>query len=244
MKLLPSFAPDKSGMVCHLRKSFYRLNQAPRCWFAKLLIALKGCEFLQSYSNYSLFTYVMGSIRINVRNDSIVLKSFKGYLNYYFNMKDIGALKYFLRIEVARLLGAKPVRSPIEKNHKFEHATWRILSYPKSYRQLMGPNLAYSIHVEVLGRGSTCCPVLESVTPLTCLCHRIRKTKKQHIVSCSSTKAKYKPMASVTCELKSLKVFLLYLCVLYPKAILLFCDSEYALHIPQNPIFHERTKHI
>ncbi|XP_048490033.1 uncharacterized protein LOC125491993 [Beta vulgaris subsp. vulgaris] len=66
------------------------------------------------------------------------------------------------------------------------------------------------------------------------------KTKKQQTVSRSSSKVEYRSMASVTCELKWLKSFLLSLGVNHPKAIPLFC----ALHIAQNPVFHERTKHI
>ena len=70
------------------------------------------------------------------------------------------------------------------------------------------------------------------------------KTKKQHTVSRSSAEAEYWSMAAITCELKWLKGLLLSLGLHHLKAIPLFCDSQFALHIAQNPVFHERTKHI
>lgn len=51
-------------------------------------------------------------------------------------------------------------------------------------------------------------------------------------------------MASITCELKWLKGLLLCLGVDHSLPMRLFCDSKSALHIAQNPVFHERTKHI
>ena len=51
-------------------------------------------------------------------------------------------------------------------------------------------------------------------------------------------------MAAVTCKLKWLKGFLCSLGVHHPKAMSLFCYSQYALYIAQSPVFHERTKHI
>ncbi|KAA3465107.1 Retrovirus-related Pol polyprotein from transposon TNT 1-94 [Gossypium australe] len=112
MKFPLGFAPDKPGMVCRLWKSLYGLKQTPRCWFVKLVIALKRYGFFQSYFDYLLFTYTKGSVRINVLvyvddllipgYNSAALKTFKGYLSSCFHMKDLGVLKYFLGTEVAR----------------------------------------------------------------------------------------------------------------------------------------------
>ncbi|GKE13220.1 retrovirus-related pol polyprotein from transposon TNT 1-94 [Tanacetum coccineum] len=70
------------------------------------------------------------------------------------------------------------------------------------------------------------------------------KTKKQHTVSRSSAEAEYRSMATITCELKWLKALLLSLGVSHSRPMKLYCDSQAALHIAANPVFHERTKHI
>nr|CAN82171.1 hypothetical protein VITISV_040546 [Vitis vinifera] len=330
MKLPPGFESSDPNLVCRLWKSLYGLKQAPRCWFAKLVTALKGYGFLQSYSDYSLFTYTKGNVQINVLvyvddliisgNDSAALKTFKAYLSDCFKMKDLGVLKYFLGIEVARssaglflcqrkytldivseagLLGAKPCGFSIEQNHRLGLANGELLSNPESYRRLVGrliylavtrPNLAYSVHIlsqfmqepriehwEVAlrvvhylkgtpGQGIllradsdlslqgwcdsdwAACPVtrrsLSGWLVFLGQSHISWKTKKQHTVSRSSAEAEYRAMAAVTCELKWLKGLLLSLGVHHPKAIKLFCDSQSALHMTKNPVFHERTKHI
>ena len=51
-------------------------------------------------------------------------------------------------------------------------------------------------------------------------------------------------MAAITCELKWLKGLLLSLGIAHPKSIPLFCDSQSAIHLAKNPVFHERMKHI
>ncbi|GAA0159075.1 hypothetical protein LIER_15945 [Lithospermum erythrorhizon] len=51
-------------------------------------------------------------------------------------------------------------------------------------------------------------------------------------------------MATLTVELKWLKALLASLSVSHSQPMTLFCNSQSALHITQNPIFHERTKHI
>ena len=70
------------------------------------------------------------------------------------------------------------------------------------------------------------------------------KTKKQDTVSCSSAEAEYRAMAYTLRELKWLKALLKTLGFSHSRPITLHCDSQAAIHIAANPVFHERTKHI
>ena len=70
------------------------------------------------------------------------------------------------------------------------------------------------------------------------------RTKKQLTVSRSSSEAKYRVLASATCELQWLIYLLRDLHVTCSKLPVLFCDNQSAFHIAVNPVFHERTKHL
>lgn len=70
------------------------------------------------------------------------------------------------------------------------------------------------------------------------------KTKKQKTVSLSSAEAEYRSMRHTTCELKWNHELLSCFGITHDGPISLFCDSQAALHIAANPVFHERTKHI
>lgn len=112
MLLPPGFRHTHPGKVCRLRKSLYGLKQTPRCWFKKLSDSLLHFGFIQSYDDYSLFSYVKNGIEMHVLifvddllicgNNNHMLQKFKDYLSRCFSMKDLGKLKYFLGLEVSQ----------------------------------------------------------------------------------------------------------------------------------------------
>ncbi|CAJ2652486.1 unnamed protein product [Trifolium pratense] len=70
------------------------------------------------------------------------------------------------------------------------------------------------------------------------------KSKKQDIVSRSSTEAEYRAMASTTTEIVWLRWLLSDMSVALSEPTPMYCDNKSAIQIAHNSIFHERTKHI
>ena len=187
MKLPLGFHILTPNKVCKLKNFLYGLKQAPRSWFAKLSVALKVYGFRQSCSDYSLCSMTSGQIHLSVLvhvddlivvgNDTNGIWQFKAYLSDCFHMKDLGVLKYFLGVKLARsqeggflyqrkyaldiinevgLLGAKPVCVLIEQNHRLALSTSEFLIDLEKYHCLVGrliylcfirPELSYSVHI-------------------------------------------------------------------------------------------------
>lgn len=70
------------------------------------------------------------------------------------------------------------------------------------------------------------------------------KSRKQQVVSRSSTEEEYRSMADVTCDVIWLLKLLKDFRVKEVQPAKLFCDNRSAIYIANNLIFHERTKHI
>ena len=70
------------------------------------------------------------------------------------------------------------------------------------------------------------------------------KSKKQAVVSVSSTEAEYRAMASTTREVVWLRRLLADMGVSLSQPTPMYCDNKSAIQIAHNSVFHERTKHI
>ena len=70
------------------------------------------------------------------------------------------------------------------------------------------------------------------------------KTKKQNTISRSSCEAEYRSLASTVCELLWISYILRDLKIPFSIPVSLWCVNKAAIHITENPIFHERTKHL
>lgn len=117
MDLLPTYeshhtyGKSNSQLVCKLRMSINRLKQVARQWYFKLSLFLIKIRFIQSKSDYSLFTKGQGAdcIAIVVYVDGIIIVGpnyslimcLKQTLDKAFKLKDMGDLKFFLGLEAS-----------------------------------------------------------------------------------------------------------------------------------------------
>jgi len=181
----PGMVVSKCGQVCKLTKSLYGLKQASRQWFSNLSSYLKSINFIQSTADYSLFTKKTDNsfTILLVYVDDIILsgnsiseiQQVTLSLDKAFKIKDLGKLKYFLGLEVARsstgihvsqrkyaldilaetgLLAAKPCSTPITKDIKHLFKDGTPMEDINAYQRLIGkllyltntrPDISYAI---------------------------------------------------------------------------------------------------
>ena len=110
MKLPFGMTTPSPDDVCKLRRSLYRLKQAPLAWFEKFRTTLLNFSFTQSQYDYSLFFHKSpsGIVLILVYVDDLIITGtdnglitkLQAVLHATFRMKDLGQLTYFLGLEV------------------------------------------------------------------------------------------------------------------------------------------------
>lgn len=115
---LPEGYPDRKGIslppkvVYRLKKSIYGLKQASRKWFLKFSESLLKLGFVKSHGDHTLFVRGCDDdfVAVLVYVDDIFIASTSTLaasqlteaLQQSFKLRDLGTLKYFLGLEVAR----------------------------------------------------------------------------------------------------------------------------------------------
>jgi hypothetical protein len=179
---------EYAGKVCRLRKSLYGLKQSPRAWFSCFSEVILSIEFVHCHSDHTCFIRRRSDGRciillvyvddiILTGDDTLGIAHVKQNLGRVFDVKDLGALKYFLGIEVARschgislsqrkytldlfqdtsILGCRPTSTPMDPNLKLSTESGELLSNPSMYQRLVGrliyltntrPDLTFAVSV-------------------------------------------------------------------------------------------------
>lgn len=176
MELPPGFSEEgQVEKVCRLEKALYGLKQLLRAWFAKFTKAIKRHGYTQAHSDHTLFyKHQHKLVIIIVYVDDIIITGddhkeadrIKKNLAQCFEMKDLGKLRYFLGMEVARnktgisvsqrkyvmdllieigMLGCKPVYTPMDPTIKLGSKEEDPLVDKGQYQRLVG-KLIYLVH--------------------------------------------------------------------------------------------------
>ncbi|KAG8472686.1 hypothetical protein CXB51_034612 [Gossypium anomalum] len=178
---------EGSNKVCKLNKSLYGLKQSPRAWFERFSKVILQNGYKQSLADHTLFikvTYRNKKAILIVYVDDIILtgddeeeiSNLKKLLNREFETKDLGKLRYFLGMEVARskeglvinqrkyvldllketgFLGCKPADIPMEANLRFNKEDGSLVDREKFqrlvgkliYLSLTRPDIAFPVNV-------------------------------------------------------------------------------------------------
>jgi Reverse transcriptase (RNA-dependent DNA polymerase) len=252
-------------------------------------------------------------------NDSVEMKRLKASLAKKFEMKDLGELRYFLSIDVARskkevvlsqqkyvldllrdtrMLGCRPVNTPIDPNHKLSGGIGDQVEKGQ-YQRLVGkliylahtrPDISYVVsvvsrymhdprvsHQEVVyqilrylkgcpgksvlfsKKGHRRIEVYTDADWAGCLDDRKStsgycafvggnlvswRSKKQNMMARSTAEAEYRAMAHGVSEWLWLRRLLLELGLFEDKPIMMYCDNKTAINIANNPVQHDKTKHV
>ncbi|XP_060972345.1 uncharacterized mitochondrial protein AtMg00810-like [Cannabis sativa] len=181
--------------------------------------------------------------------------------------------KYTLQLlEDTGYMGSKPSKTPMDPKIKLDDQQDTPLENPSHYRQLIGhllyltlsrPDITFTDNqakesstppiLPYISQGFSdsdwaSCPTTRRSTTGYCIflgdCLISWRTKKQPTISKSSAEAEYRALAATSSEITWLQYLLKDFQIEQSIPTFIYCDNKFAIHIANNPTFHERTKHI
>nr|GEV41340.1 hypothetical protein [Tanacetum cinerariifolium] len=209
--------------VCKLKKSLYGLKQANRQWFTKLTTFLLSLGFKQSTSLFTYFTKYISLVLLIYVDDILLTENFLGFINNIkqqlhntFSIKDLGPLHYYLGVEFIRSEKGLVMTQRKYAIDLIEHAG---LTHTKHARTPLDPNIKLTYdsgtpltqihHVIELwwaycdSDWATCPESKRSIIGFGIFLGRSLiswQSKKQAVVSRSSTEAEYRALADCSLE--------------------------------------------
>ncbi|KAD4585188.1 hypothetical protein E3N88_22789 [Mikania micrantha] len=207
-------------------------------------------------------------------NNSAAIDNIVKHLQQHFALQDLGALSYFLGIEVlpkgSHLLLSQTKFSAISHAHtadiafavnkvcQFLHsptenhwsAVKRILRYLQgtaNHGLLLQRSASFTLHAYTDADWAGSSYDRRSTGGYAIYFGKNLvswSAQKQQTVSRSSTESEYKALANTVAELTWLEALLSELNVAMKSTPVLWCDNLGATYLSANPVFHARTKHI
>eukprot|EP00253_Pinus_taeda_P034475 PITA_34475 len=256
---------ERRTHVCRLKKAIYGLKQAPRAWYGRIDNYLQQMQFVKSdaYPNH-YYLMVEGEPLILVlyvgdlflKGSSRLIKDCKGNLVVEFDMKDLELMHYFPGLEVwqkdgeiflgqgryvtnilkrFRMQDCRPVSMPMITHWKKIDASDDKDVYPTL---LCGFTNADWVGNSVDGKSTSkyCFNVGSGMVSWS--------SRNQKSVALSSADAEYMAASTTTCEAIWLQKLLVSLFRQRMEATRVYCDNQSCIRLFENPVFHDRSKHI
>ncbi|GJS45399.1 retrovirus-related pol polyprotein from transposon TNT 1-94 [Tanacetum coccineum] len=260
MKQPPGY--EQGNKVCLLKKSLYGLKQSPRQWYRRFdeymlsngfkRSSFDNCVYYRSYApgEYIYLLLYVDYMLIACKSKAEI-GSTKSLFKKEFDMKELGEAKIDNGKSVKMPLGGHfkmslkdcPVRDyDVERMSKVPYA-----NAVGSFMYLMvcmRPDIAYAVlfdsdYAKDPDKG-------RSITGYTFLVQGSIvswKVTLQHVVGLSTIKAEYIALTEAVKEAIWLRGLLEELGVEL-NTMAVNCDNQGVIHLSQNHVFHERTKHI
>ncbi|RVW91534.1 Retrovirus-related Pol polyprotein from transposon TNT 1-94 [Vitis vinifera] len=253
--------------VYKLNKALYGLKQAPHAWYSRIEAYFMTEVFEKCDYEHTLFikTNKKGKVLIVslyvddlifTGNDELMFAEFKHSMKHEFDMTDLGKMRYFLGLEVLQksdgifisqkkyalevlnIFGmdkSNSVFNPIVPGCKLvkdeggvKGGDDELVAYTDSdYAGDLEDQKSTSGYVFLLSSGAISW-----------------SSKKQPVVSLSTTEAEFIAATSCACQAVWLKRVLGKLDQNQSRSCVIQCDSSAAIKLSKNPVMHGRSKHI
>ncbi|KAG8486257.1 hypothetical protein CXB51_019640 [Gossypium anomalum] len=249
---------NKENWVCKLTKSLYGLKQSSRQWYKRFDQFMKGQRYTRSKFDHcvyfqklqeGIFVYLLLYVddMLIASKSKVEIERLKTQLNFEFEMKDLGEAKKILGMEICRDRAHERLFAQLSPSTNTKQEYMLQVLYSNAVGSLMyamvctRPDIPQYIQKTMdvgllfkqdttLGKGVIGGPISW-------------KSTLQSTVALLTTKAEYIAITEAVKEAIWLQGMVKTL-GLVQEHINVYCDSQSAIHLAKNQVYHARTKHI